>query len=206
MKTKKYKAKRATIFLMVALLAGCNPNKGGTEHRNESIICQGENFNWKTSKEWKIIVLDNPITIEEKTTFHAKATPFEPWTVKVSGIEDSASKSRILEKLSDHLETPLAPLGRGTLDEVKTMSAYFPEKGQGVYYRGVLSVKSEYSVECPSEGDEKVSGEILTWDLRSPTTGLVDCIAHPRQNSDSKLARIAIEKKCPKGSLARSIL
>ncbi|MFJ8748351.1 hypothetical protein ACIREO_03250 [Streptomyces sp. NPDC102441] len=150
-------------------------------------------------------VLDAPVTVKSGHTFEAKSLPYQPRVAAATSSHESLPHKYILQSLSDQIGKELAKLDVSTTIEKRVMSAKFPEAGQAVYYRGVKEIAGSYSFNCPTKKAE-ISGTFFSWEVASSTTGLVDCLVDPSKNSDSKLARMAISKRCPAGSPARAVL
>lgn len=191
------------IFASVTLIAGCSSGEN-QEHQAGPAICRDGRFDWKTSEKWTLVVLDDLETIEAGGTLHAEAKPYRPRTARVEGVSSQVPKNHVVESLAEHLQKNLAAVGERTSDQARSMSADFPEKGQAVYYRGVLSIEAEYKFTCPTDRASEFSGTVSTWDTDSPTTGLIDCLAGPDENANSDLAQAVITKRCPKESPVRS--
>ncbi|WP_435297569.1 hypothetical protein [Streptomyces sp. YPW6] len=150
------------------------------------------------------MVLDDPVDVKPGSRLEVESKLHEPKESQATDSSGSLSQRVVFRSLSQHLGKELAKPGASTSDEKREMSADFKEKAQAVYYRGVKTVSATYTYTCSET--VKSSGKVFTWEIGSSTTGLVDCLAEPEGNSQSRLARMAISERCPHDAPARKIL
>ncbi|MET7553524.1 hypothetical protein ACFU9O_13060 [Streptomyces albidoflavus] len=150
-------------------------------------------------------VLDEPQKVAPGEKFTAKSEAFNPRSAEIKQTRGKINATIALRDLERELDTEVARPGKKTSSERRVMSATFETTAQAVYYRGVKAVTASYSYKCNPNEPER-TGEVYTWDITSPTTGLADCLSNPSGNSDSELARLAISRNCPAGTAARKML
>ncbi|MEV7915600.1 hypothetical protein [Streptomyces griseus] len=189
----------------VLAISGCTPTGDTKDSASDSASCKDGKFSWTVSKDWRLVVLDDPVHVTAGGLFKAKSIPHEPRTALATGASDALSQRAIFKSLSRQLGKELAEPHLSTSSEKREMSATFEDEGQAVYYRGVKEVDATYTYACPRTST-KASGTVFTWEVDSSTTGLIDCLVDPKENSQSQLARMAISKRCPAGVPARKIL
>lgn len=185
-------------------VSGCTSNGDSNRSAASSESCGADQFSWTTSKDWRLVVLDDPVNVKPGGRLEVESKLHEPRKSQATDSSGSLSQRAAFKSLSQHLGKELARPNTSTSGEKREMSATFDKKAQAVYYRGVKAVSATYTYNCP--GTTRSSGTVFTWEIGSSTTGLVDCLAEPEENSQSRLARMAISERCPEGVPARKIL
>lgn len=192
----------ATLAAISACSTDLAPSR---ESQEKTLTCPNGRYAWDIKNKWELTVLDKPQKVTAGKKFTAKSTIFNPRSAKISQTDGTVDPADAMKNLERTLKLELASPGRNTESERRVMSASFEAPAQAVYYRGVKAITASYSYTCAS-GKPLRRGEIYTWDLKSPTTGLADCLAQPSENSNSELAKSAIRRQCPTGSPARAVL
>ncbi|WP_371625733.1 hypothetical protein OG245_25275 [Streptomyces sp. NBC_01116] len=191
----------ATLMAMSGCSTGDKPSNDSTA--NET--CKGGKFGWDVSTSWRLTVLDEAKIVEAGSEMVADSTPFEPRKAEAKSTQGKLSSTVVFEGLEKHLGKKIAEPGTSTATEKRIMGARFPERGQGVYFRGVKQVSGTYTHTCLGE-TKQTKGFVFTWETESSTTGLADCVLGPEGNAKSELSKMAIASRCPKGTPARAIL
>lgn len=189
------------VIGLAMLASGCTAKNEG-DAADGMRNCLKSGFDWSISQEWRLIVLDPLVSVSARSRFKSTATPFQPRRVEVTGETEDIRESDILAALSKKVGKNLAGVGISTTSEARAMEATFPEAAQAVYYRGVKAIEGTYTLDCPQYEVNNLRGRFFTWDVESPTTGLVDCLADSSENSQSALAKKATVARCPAGSPA----
>ncbi|MEU1323989.1 hypothetical protein [Streptomyces microflavus] len=186
-------------------MGGCTVDRDPDRRSEAANICGGEKFIWSISTRWRLTILDEAKTVDAGSKMVADSTPFEPKEAEAKISQGELTSKIVFSELENHLSVKLASPGTSTASEKRIMSALFPEKGQGVYFRGVKQVSGSFALICPG-GEERAKGSLFTWQADSSTTGLADCALGPEGNARSELSRMAIAKRCPHGTPARAVL
>ncbi|MFH8608020.1 hypothetical protein ACH4D5_11075 [Streptomyces sp. NPDC018029] len=193
-------------FAVLATLATSCAPAGSTESSAET--CDIKKFEWDITKKWRLVVLDEPLPVRPNVRFEMRAEPYEPVVAELTGANKAVSESDISTALLEEARKDLPGIGglakRGskTTAEARKMSAKFNNRAQVVYYRGLRTIEASYHVSCVGNNSLDSRGHVFTWDTHSPTTGLIDCLASPKDNANSVLAKSAVRKRCPKNSPA----
>ena len=193
-------------FLAFGVAASAMLVSGCTQFEEPNLaMCGNAQISWTVSKAWRLVVLDDAVDVRPGNEFVAKSKPYNTRIAIAVTSAEALSQRTIFEGLSRHLKKELADPNRSTASEAREMSASLRDGGKVVYYRGVKGIDAAFTYTCPG-ASEKISGTVFTWEVKSSTTGLVDCLAKPEENSRSQLARMAISRRCLEGSPAREVL
>ncbi|MFF3640090.1 hypothetical protein [Streptomyces sp. NPDC002564] len=195
-----------SISILVATATSCS-TQSQTAHE-EIGSCKEGRFSWQVNTRWRLTVLDDLENLGpgKRHTFHPLT--YRPRVSKVTGSTAHLSKSDISHSLLKKVQAGnssvnhLIDAGTSTASEARSLAIEPGNKMQAVYYRGILSVDAKYAFRCLSNPEKDTNGQVFTWDRDSPTTGLVNCLARPEDNSRSPLAKSAIRQRCPTGSPA----
>ncbi|MFE0106967.1 hypothetical protein [Streptomyces sp. NPDC059009] len=173
---------------------------GAKSARSAHSGCAPE-FTWNTpaTGAWTLAVLDDRVAVAPGGTLKIKAKPYRPRTAEVTGVRAGGPRAaEVMKALSEKTGTPLAAPGARTADIARTAEVGFPASGpraEAVYYQGLRLVETDYRYRCADESRGR--GHIRTWETRSETAGLVDCLKPAAENPRTALARLATRERCP---------
>ncbi|WP_143660032.1 hypothetical protein [Streptomyces sp. WZ.A104] len=193
------------IFATIMAMSGCITSSEPQNKHTTTATCRGGEFEWDISTSWRLTVLDEAKIVEAGSEMVADSIPFKTRKSEARSTQGTLSSEIVFEELEKHLKKKVAEPGTSTASEKRVMGAHFPERGQGVYFRGVKQISGTYTFTCPHKAKEN-KGTVFTWETKSSTTGLADCLLGPDGNSKSELSKMAITSRCPKGTPARAVL
>ncbi|WP_328750292.1 hypothetical protein OHT57_32600 [Streptomyces sp. NBC_00285] len=197
-----------TTVCVVVTAAACSSRSplSGIGDPGRSSPCTAA-FEWDISRSWRLITLDDLARVRRGDTLEIRAKPYKPMTseVTVTGSRNAPSRSEVLTALRERTRTPLAAPGTSTARLARKAEVTFRAKGaEAVYFQGLEAVTATYRYRCTADGAgaDRGTGHVATWDPRSLTVGLIDCLAPARDNPDSEPAELALKLRCPGDSPA----